>query len=266
MNSTEKEDLIRRVTAEVVRSLSPLLNSSSRIENLGNHGSGSCSCANGDRKSSNSSCCVSAGDSSREPGPVPSLTFEDRLLSEEKLLALAGRTSCIRITRRTLVTPLAVDRARELGIEIRSDSPRPAVVSGPTAEGVGFYSDRLNASFERLIRGISDALPVKIVKVGFEAEGEKSRRTSPLELAAACARGVVEGKYRRAVILHEDAYPLLRRLRRIKGVRAGLCSDLETAVTGRRERDENVLLLSSRSLGLTMAGRLVRAWLGEEES
>jgi ribose 5-phosphate isomerase B len=51
---------------------------------------------------------------------------------------------------------------------------------------------------------------------------------------------------------------------KVKGVRAALCGDAETARGARRWNDANVLALSLRSTSGAVAGEILEAWFGTE--
>jgi ribose 5-phosphate isomerase B len=51
---------------------------------------------------------------------------------------------------------------------------------------------------------------------------------------------------------------------KVKGVRAALCADAQTAAGARKWNDANVLGLSLRTLSEPVAGEIVDAWLAEK--
>jgi ribose 5-phosphate isomerase RpiB len=60
------------------------------------------------------------------------------------------------------------------------------------------------------------------------------------------------------IVLDENVYPLSVQLKRVAGVNPKICWDRETAVGS---RDHNVLLLSSRLLGIPSLKKITEAWL-----
>lgn len=238
MTEAQLEDLVRTVTETVVRTL------------LANPPSQSASLAAADQSRS----CSCQDCPCRQTSPVEIL-HPSRLLAEEALGSLSSGSRVI-LRPGTLVTPLARDRARELGIELEVRvAPDPPV---PTAPGqrLAFCSSRPGGSADSLLAELRRA------GVVVESAPDASRDArDPDDAAFQCVRSVADGRAGEAVVLVDHPYPFLRRIRRLPGLRPVLARDPRAAAAGRTEYGGNVLVIPSRELGLTMARKTIRAWL-----
>ena len=84
------------------------------------------------------------------------------------------------------------------------------------------------------------------------------------DFALPVARGVAAGRHQRGVLVCGTGQGMTMAANRIKGIRAALCLDTETAQMSRRHNDANVLVLSGWKVPPEEAGRILSAWLGTE--
>jgi ribose 5-phosphate isomerase B len=84
------------------------------------------------------------------------------------------------------------------------------------------------------------------------------------DFAFPVARGVADGRHERGVLVCGTGQGMIMAANRIKGIRAALCVDAETAQMTRRHNDSNVLVLSGWKVPPERAPEIVSVWLDTE--
>jgi len=75
------------------------------------------------------------------------------------------------------------------------------------------------------------------------------------------AEAVARGEYERGIVLGGSGNGEAIVANRVKGVRCGLCWNVETAKANREHNDGNVLALGERMIAENLVLEIVRAWL-----
>ncbi len=78
------------------------------------------------------------------------------------------------------------------------------------------------------------------------------------------ARGVSRGDADQGVVCCWTGTGVTIAANKVKGIRAALCVDAQTAAGARKWNDANVLALSLRSLSEPVAKEIIEAWLAEK--
>lgn len=162
-----------------------------------------------------------------------------------------------------LVTPLARDTARDLGVVLVRRCQTPQV-----------------SAFENAVNGNGDVLilagPVagRLEKLALEAARSAGHEASLVscssadsreaeDMALTLLRKVSHGEASRGIILIDNVYAVWRKSKRIPGARVCIGRDPQSALESRRSNDSNCLLLSSQQLGRNMLRQIIEVWLGE---
>jgi len=82
-------------------------------------------------------------------------------------------------------------------------------------------------------------------------------------VTAAAASGVASGEVEQAIVLCWTGTGASIAANKIRGVRAALCADAETARGARKWNHANVLALSLRKTTEAVAGEILEAWFSE---
>ena len=77
------------------------------------------------------------------------------------------------------------------------------------------------------------------------------------DIAEKVCADIVSGKADRGIVLCGISIAA----NKIKGIRAGLCTDVYSAIMSRKHNDANVLAMGGRVTGIGPAGEIVRAWI-----
>ena len=75
------------------------------------------------------------------------------------------------------------------------------------------------------------------------------------------AEGVARGEFERGIVLGGSGNGEAIVANRVKGIRCGLCWNVETARLNRQHNNGNVLALGERMITLEVAREIVRVWL-----
>ncbi|HET6447987.1 MAG TPA: RpiB/LacA/LacB family sugar-phosphate isomerase [Conexibacter sp.] len=120
------------------------------------------------------------------------------------------------------------------------------------------------------LTGVAELVPEALRARGHEplahgvlAPGERSDWAWASESAA---RDVVEGRAQQAIVCCWTGTGASIAANKLRGIRAALCSDAETAAGARRWNDANVLALSLRSTSAAQLDEILDAWFGAAPS
>src|SRR5919204_845757 len=112
--------------------------------------------------------------------------------------------------------------------------------------------------------GIADAVVEQLRKRGHDvlAHGalNDAERDDWAWASEAAARDVVEGRADQAVVCCWTGTGASIAANKVRGVRAALCADAQTAAGARRWNDANVLALSLRATSHAQLGEILDAW------
>ena len=81
------------------------------------------------------------------------------------------------------------------------------------------------------------------------------------DFAVAVSRAVSSGEATRGVLVCGTGIGMAIAANKVAGIRAGVCTDVETARLARQHNDLNVLALAGRTTSFEDAIAIVRAWL-----
>ncbi len=124
------------------------------------------------------------------------------------------------------------------------------------------------AADERI--GIAEAIVEELRKRGHEpvTHGALSdaERDDWAWASEAAARDVAEGRTEQAIVCCWTGTGASIAANKVRGVRAALCGDAQTAAGARRWNDANVLALSLRATSVAELGEILDAWFESEPS
>jgi ribose 5-phosphate isomerase B len=128
---------------------------------------------------------------------------------------------------------------------------------------------RISVSADELT-GIAGALLGELRRRGHEtiahgalADGERDDWAWASE---AVARDVSEGRAEQGIVCCWTGTGASIAANKVEGVRAALCSDVQTAAGARRWNDANVLALSLRAVSEALLSEILDAWFAAEPS
>ncbi|KPJ60731.1 MAG: ribose 5-phosphate isomerase [Latescibacteria bacterium DG_63] len=110
---------------------------------------------------------------------------------------------------------------------------------------------------ESLKRYLEEELAVIVKDLGTHSE----ESTDYPDFALAVARAVASGESEKGIVIDTMGIGSSIAANKVKGVRAALCHDVETAKNSRGHNDANVLALGSKVVSAGHARTIVREWL-----
>lgn len=190
---------------------------------------------------------------------------EKKLISDADVRAAAreGRTQ-LSIGSTTIVTPLAREAARDLGIELVAGAPVPSSQKdcgcsheSPRTGVVAIGSDHGGYDMKTdLKQGVAD-LGWRTVDLGTNS---KESCDYP-DFAYAVAQAVASGQATLGIMIDGAGPGSAIACNKVPGIRAACVHDEFTAWNARAHNDANVITLGSRGIGIEVAKRLVKVFL-----
>ena len=188
-------------------------------------------------------------------------TFQGRLLTEEEVRSAAERgVREIALLPGTLVTPLARDALKELGISVVPYAPpeperssRPKSNPGPIAIGAD------HAGF-----ALKETIKEALVKEGHTVRDFGTSSPEPVDypdFALKVAQAVSSGACATGIVVDGAGFASAVVANKLPGIRAAVCWDLLTVRLAREHMDANVLAIGGKLIGPTLALEMVKLWL-----
>ena len=122
---------------------------------------------------------------------------------------------------------------------------------------IAIGSDHAGFAYKEKIRAL-------LATLGHEVRDFGTYSTAPCDyplFIRPVAEAVARGEFERGIILGGSGNGEAITANRVRGVRCGLCWNLETARLNRQHNDGNVLSLGERMIPLELALDIVRVWL-----
>lgn len=165
----------------------------------------------------------------------------------------------------TIITPLARDAARELGVELLMSDPRtssddPAcgcAHHSPQPGIVAIGSDHGGFALKSELTGVIADLGRQNIDVGTNS----SESCDYPDFAYAVARAVASGQAALGIMIDGAGPGSAIACNKVPGIRAACVHDEFTAWNARAHNDANVITLGSRGIGIEVAKRLVKVFL-----
>jgi len=145
------------------------------------------------------------------------------------------------------------------------------LTSRVSARGAVPYSDAMRVAVAAdELTGVAELVPEALRARGHEpltrgalAPGERAEWAWASESAA---RDVVEGRAEQAIVCCWTGTGASIAANKVRGARAALCADAETAAGARRWNDANVLALSLRATSAAQLDEILDAWFASAPS
>lgn len=156
-----------------------------------------------------------------------------------------------------IITPSAVELARERGVVITEVGPGSLTAPAPPEKTVALGADHGGFRLKETLKPVFEELGLTLLDVGAHDE-------SPVDypdIAHEVARHVASGESSRGVIIDGAGIGSAMVANKVTGIRAALCYDRASARNSREHNDSNVLTLGGRLLTASQAEEVLRVWL-----
>lgn len=198
--------------------------------------------------------------------PKPNDSPKRRLVTERDVRAAArdGRQR-LAIPQNALVTPLARDTARELGIALTEEAPAaPAAAPNdcgcsttPPARTLAVGCDHAGFAYKAALVEHAQSLGWAVTDVGTDSEASVDYP----DFAFAVSRLVAAGEVQLGLMIDGVGVGSAMVANKVPGVRAACCASEFAAFNARAHNDANVLTLGSRTSGVEVCKRILATFL-----
>lgn len=184
------------------------------------------------------------------------------LITEKTVKEAAKSGKTITVPEKVIITALARDLAKKLGMTFQTMKPVPPKAQDTAqlhlnqsliAVGCdhGGYDMKL-----KLIR-LLQTLNYQVVDVGTNS----ADAVDYPDFAAAVAKKVAGGECVRGIMIDGAGIGSCMVVNKFKGVRGAMCYDVSSAINSREHNDANILTLGSKMIGDLVAEQIVKTWL-----
>jgi ribose 5-phosphate isomerase B len=182
------------------------------------------------------------------------------VISEQKVRdAHRSGQGFVVVPDKALITPLARDAARDLGVEFRSASEHPDAPppppSGPRAVAIG--SDHGGFALKTELIPFVEQLGWSVHDVGTHSDAACDYP----DFAYSTARMVADGRARLGIMIDGAGLGSAMVCNKVYRIRAASPYNEFTAWNARAHNDANVVTLGSRTLGIEICKAIVRVFL-----
>jgi ribose 5-phosphate isomerase B len=174
----------------------------------------------------------------------------------EREIRGASAKDRLRIDESAIVTPLAADLARDLGIEIVRENRRTAWRKYRIAMGAdhGGYEAK-------------EAIKATVTDLGHDIKDFGTNSVEPVDypdFAHMVAVAVARGHFDLGIIVDGAGIGSCITANKLPGVRAALCYDEASARNSREHNGANVLTIGGKMLPIEKLQEIVKVWLSSE--
>ncbi len=157
-----------------------------------------------------------------------------------------------------LITPLAQDRIRELGMIVKTAGAVPGAPGKLNVLSLG--CDHTGYKLKILLKEVLAKKGFEIIDVGANSE---SSCDYP-DYALAVAQKVIERKADFGIMIDATGVPSAITANKVPGIRAATCYNEFTAWSARNHNDANIMILGAKAIGDETAKSILEKWLVTE--
>jgi ribose 5-phosphate isomerase B len=178
-----------------------------------------------------------------------------KVITELEVRALSSGDR-IRISQSAIITPLAADMMRDLGVGVeRSDKRSP------------WKKYRIALGADHGGYEAKEALKATLAELGHDFRDFGTTSTDPVDypdFAHVVALAVSRGQYDLGIIVDGAGIGSCMVANKVPGIRAALCYDQSSARNSREHNGANILTLGGKMLPIEKLREIVTAWLATE--
>ncbi|MBD3408576.1 MAG: hypothetical protein GF419_00060 [Ignavibacteriales bacterium] len=179
-----------------------------------------------------------------------------RVVAERDVADAARRGEAIWLERGDVVTPLARDRAKELGVQLVVGEPSKRLAGEKAPKAAALASDWERRALRALFAKTLERRGWRTIDLGARSDSSDER----VAAAARGARELVRGNATFAILLDDVGFAATV-ANRFRGVRAFVCADEFAAKIARAKYDADALAIPAAILSEEKALAVLDAWL-----
>ena len=189
-----------------------------------------------------------------QPNPSP----EGRRIIDAAFIETLPPGSTFHVPAGARVTPLARDRALEMGITLVEGSAVPAGERlAPGRRVIAIGADHGGYHLKETLKPFLEELGWEVIDVGTHS----TESVDYPDFAYAVAQLVAQGRATYGIMIDGAGIGSCMACNKVPGIRAAMCYDIATAVNSREHNHANVLTLGAGMIGPNLAKQIVKAWL-----
>ncbi len=186
-----------------------------------------------------------------------------RLLTELDILKFAKTgKKVLFVEKNTLITPMAIDKAKILGIVVEYGTPPANTVDQGARPPLQFLklaigSDHTGYKTKLEILPFLAEAGVICVDVGCNSEASCNYP----DFAIAVAQKVIKRDVDAGIVFDATGIPSCITANKIKGIRATTCYNEFSALSARSHNNSNIITLGAKALGIETIKSILKVWL-----
>jgi ribose 5-phosphate isomerase B len=185
-----------------------------------------------------------------------------KLITEKMVKEASAIGKMIYIPEPVIITSLARDLAKKLGMTFQTRKPEPdkTIISAQlhlNDSVIAIGCDHGGLEMKIKIMKWLNELQFKIVDVGTHS----TEAVDYPDFARAVAEKVSSGECGRGIMIDGAGIGSCMVVNKFKGVRGAMCYDISSAINSREHNNANVLTLGGKMTGEFVAEQIVRTWL-----
>lgn len=188
-----------------------------------------------------------------------------KLITEQEVLKLfKGGSKSIAIAKGDIITPLAADRIKTLGISVvekiegeEIDSEEISSEKKVKTNKIVIASDHTGYKMKSLLINYLSGKGYEIIDAG--TDSEKSCDYPDFALAAAKKVALKEADF--GIILDATGIPSAITANKVPGIRAATCYNEFSAKSAREHNDANILVMGAKTLGEESIKSVLDVWM-----
>lgn len=174
---------------------------------------------------------------------------------EVNKLAKSGGNEII-IGKDDLLTPLAMDRIKQLGLKINRDGKSESV-QNKKSQKIVVGSDHTGVKVKKLVVEFLKSKLYEVLDVGTYSE----ESVDYPDIAFNVANRVVNKEFELGIIIDATGIPSAITANKIPGIRAATCYNEFSAKSSREHNDANILVFGAKAVGEETIKSIIDVWL-----
>ena len=191
-----------------------------------------------------------------------------KLLTESEIISFSKNGSKVfRVSKETILTPLAIDKARELGISIERKTADELIKGVPDSKSfdkgkktVCIGGDHTGYKIKNLLKEFLKQKSYEVFDVGTLSE----QSCDYPDFAFDVAKKIALKEFRFGILIDATGIPSAITANKVPGIRAATCYNEFSAKSAREHNNANILVIGAKSLGEETIKSILETWLKTE--
>lgn len=180
-----------------------------------------------------------------------------KVITESEIIRLAkSGLKEIQIGKDDLLTPLAIDRIKVLGLKVNRDG-KSEIDQSNKGSKIIIGSDHTGVKVKKLVVDFLKSKSLQVLDIGTYSE----ESVDYPDIAFNVANRVVNKEFDFGIIIDATGIPSAITANKIPGIRAATCYNEFSAKSSREHNDANVLVLGAKAIGEETIKSIIEVWL-----